>query len=65
MSGARDFYVRNAGLRGDEESEQAALAAMRAPGHRYYCVIDRLPDPGGLAALGLGFGSGARATALA
>ena len=65
MSGAREFYVRNSGLRGDDESEQAALAAMRAPGHRYYCVVDRLADHGRLAALELGFGSAARATALA
>ena len=65
MSGARDFYVRNAGLRGDESSEGAALATMRAPGHRYYCVFERLADSGRLAALELGFGSVARATALA
>lgn len=65
MSGAREFYVRNAGLRGDEAGEQQSLTAMRAPGHRYYCVIDCLPDPGRLAALELGFGSVAQATALA
>ncbi len=61
----KPFYDRHAEELAETLDVEAAAAAIRQPGHRYFCIGDRLPDPSGLRAVELGFGSISRATLFA
>lgn len=65
MSSVQEFYARNAHRTGDEIDPDVEARAMRTPGHRYFCVFDRLADRKALRAVELGFGSFTRSRLLA
>jgi SAM-dependent methyltransferase len=55
----KDFYDRHHRSKpaaGTPRGVADALSELRAPGSRYFCVFDQLPDPGVHSALELGFG---------
>lgn len=61
----KPFYDRHAENLAERLDVEAAAASIREPGHRYFCIGDRLRDPSGLRAVELGFGSISRATLFA
>lgn len=58
----KPFYDRLAEGLAEKLDVDTAAASIRRPGHRYFCIGDRLRDPSGLRAIELGFGSVSRAT---
>lgn len=65
MSRVKTFYDRNADLKIGDWSAPFDPGAFDNPGDRYFCVFDRVAEPSTLTAIELGFGSPARAAALA
>ena len=66
MDSIKSFYDRNAEVhRAVPVDPRDAAAAIAAPGHRYFCILDAIRDPQNRIALELGFGAPEISNALA